>query len=66
MVVAIAVAGIEVLGLLGKEPGAGPFWRLVGALNDHLVVLGSLIVAVFAVSWLVSLVIWRRRSAPTG
>jgi nickel/cobalt transporter (NiCoT) family protein len=64
--VALAVGGIEVLGLLGNRAGAGAFWRVVTILNDHLFALGSLIVAGFAISWLVSLAIWRRRSVPTG
>ena len=60
VVVAVLIGGIETLGLIG---GAfkleGPFWDAIGALNDNFGVLGYLIIGVFALSWLISIVIYR-------
>ncbi len=60
VVVAILIGGIEALGLIG---GAfrlqGPFWKAIGVLNDNFGALGYLIIGVFALSWLVSVVIYR-------
>ena len=62
VLVALVVGGIEVLGLVGDRFGlGGPFWEFVGGLNDNFGVLGYLIVAIFALSWLVSLAIYRIR-----
>jgi high-affinity nickel-transport protein len=36
-------------------------WSAVGALNDNFGTLGYLIVALFALSWLVSIAIYRIR-----
>jgi len=63
VIVAFAVGGIEALGLLaGHFRPQGAFWALVGKLNDNFGVLGYCIVALFAVSWFVSIAIykWRR------
>jgi nickel/cobalt transporter (NiCoT) family protein len=60
IVVALLIGSIEALGLLGDRLGlAGGFWDLIGALNDHFGALGYLIVGIFAVSWLVSVVVYR-------
>jgi high-affinity nickel-transport protein len=63
VVVALAVGGIEALGLLaGQLHLTGGFWNLVGKLNDHFGLLGYGIVALFALSWIASIAIykWRR------
>ena len=63
VLVALAVGGIEALGLLAGQFGLnGVFWGLVRKLNDHFGALGFLIVGLFAVSWVVSIAIykWRR------
>ncbi len=63
VVVALAVGGIEALGLLaGQFHLAGGFWELVERLNDNFGLLGYGIVALFALSWIVSIAIykWRR------
>src|ERR1039457_6955340 len=63
VVVALAVGGIESLGLLAEHFGAtGLFWNSVRELNDNFGVLGYCIVALFAVSWILSIAIykWRR------
>src|ERR1035441_1475674 len=63
VVVAFAVGGIEALGLLaGQFHLTGRLWGLVGKLNDNFGVLGYCIVVLFAVSWILSIAIykWRR------
>ena len=62
VLVALLVGGIEVLGLAGDQFGLkGPFWDWIGALNDNFGTLGYLIIAVFAVSWIVSAIVYRAR-----
>jgi len=62
VLVALVVGGIEVLGLVGDQLGLeGPFWAAVGALNDNFGMLGYLIVAIFVLSWLISIAIYRLR-----
>ncbi len=63
VVVALAVGGIEALGLLiGQFRLKGGLWSLVGRLNSNFGLLGYGIVALFALSWLLSIAIykWRR------
>jgi high-affinity nickel-transport protein len=63
VVVALVVGGIEALGLLaGQFDLKGPFWAAVIKLNDNFGTLGYFIVGLFALSWIVSIVIykWRR------
>jgi high-affinity nickel-transport protein len=63
VIVAFAVGGIEALGLLARHfQLAGPFWGLVGKLNEHFGTLGYLIVGLFVFSWVVSVAFykWRR------
>ncbi len=62
VVVALVVAGIEVLNLVGDQFGltdAGGFWGAIGSLNDNFGVLGFAIVGIFVAAWLVSFVIYR-------
>src|SRR6202050_429614 len=63
VVVALVVGGIEALGLLGEHfHFEGWFWRAVAKLNDNFGTLGYFIVALFALSWIVSIAFykWRR------
>jgi len=63
VVVAVAVGGIEALGLMaGQLHPQGIFWTLVNRLNDNFGLLGYLIIGVFAASWMLSIAIykWRR------
>jgi high-affinity nickel-transport protein len=63
VVVAFAVGGVEALGLLaGQLHLKGRFWLLVSRLNDNFGALGYLIIALFTLSWIVSIAIykWRR------
>ena len=60
VVVAIVIGGIETLGLIGDQLGLqGAFWDFVGDLSDNFGTLGYLIIGVFAVSWIVSILIYR-------
>jgi high-affinity nickel-transport protein len=63
VVVALAVGGIEALGLLVSEFHlTGGVWKWVGKLNENFGLLGYGIVGLFAASWILSIVIykWRR------
>jgi high-affinity nickel-transport protein len=63
VVVALAVGGIEALGLLVNEFHlTGGLWNWVGQLNENFGLLGYGIVGLFALSWIVSIAIykWRR------
>ena len=63
VVVALVVGGIEALGLLGEHfHFEGWFWDSVARLNDNFGTLGYFIVGLFALSWIVSIAVykWRR------
>jgi high-affinity nickel-transport protein len=63
VIVAFVVGGIEALGLLAEQFHLkGLVWDAMTKLNDNFGTLGYLIVALFAVSWLVSIAFykWRR------
>lgn len=60
VVVALAIGGVEALGLIGARLGLhGEFWDAIGALNANFGLLGYFIVALFVASWLVSVLIYR-------
>ncbi|WP_158791482.1 HoxN/HupN/NixA family nickel/cobalt transporter [Granulicella sp. L60] len=62
VVVAFAVGGIEALGLLAEQFHlTGRIWNLVTILNAHFGLLGYWIVALFMVSWLVSIAVYKWR-----
>jgi high-affinity nickel-transport protein len=62
VLVAFVVGGIEALGLIGSQLHLqGSFWIAVGQLNDHFGVLGYCIIAIFALSWMVSIAIYKLR-----
>lgn len=66
VVVAFAVGGIEALGLLTAQLHLkGRFWSFISSLNNHFGLLGYCIVALFAVSWIISIAVykWRRFDA---
>ena len=60
VLVALLVAGIEVLGLLAQwlRP-SGRFWRGIETVNGHFAALGYGIVGLFVLGWLVSLTIYK-------
>jgi high-affinity nickel-transport protein len=60
VVVALLVGGVEVLGLMVDQLNlTGPFWTAIAVLNDNFGSLGYVILAIFAVSWLGSMAIYR-------
>jgi nickel/cobalt transporter (NiCoT) family protein len=60
VVIAVLIGGIEALGLLADQLSLeGPFWNLVGALNDNFGSLGYLIIIIFVASWFVSIAVYR-------
>jgi high-affinity nickel-transport protein len=63
VVVALVVGGIEALGLLaGQFHWNGLFWNAVLKLNGNFGALGFFIIGIFALSWVLSIAIykWRR------
>jgi high-affinity nickel-transport protein len=63
VIVALAVGGIEALGLSAVHMHPkGKFWIVVARLNDNFSALGFFIVGLFALSWIVSIAVykWRR------
>jgi len=60
VVVALAIGGIETLGLIADQLGLrGVFWDSIAHVSDHWGALGYAIIGVFAASWVVSLAIYR-------
>lgn len=60
--VAFLVGGVEALGLLNDRFGfTGGFWDGVAGLNQHFGVLGYAVIALFAVCWGVSVLVYRLR-----
>jgi len=62
VLVAILIGGIETLGLIGDQLSlteGGGFWGMIGTLNDNFGSLGYAIIGIFALSWIVSVVIYR-------
>jgi len=58
--VALVVGGIEGLGLVGSELNfSGWFWDKIGLLNNNFGYIGYTIIGIFAVSWLVSTLVYR-------
>jgi nickel/cobalt transporter (NiCoT) family protein len=57
--VALAIGGIETLGLLADHfELTGPFWNFVSDLNSNFGLLGYAIIALFVVSWVVSIIVY--------
>ncbi|WP_347341908.1 HoxN/HupN/NixA family nickel/cobalt transporter [Bradyrhizobium guangxiense] len=59
--VALFIGGIEALGLAADRLGlSGTMWTLVDGLNESLANVGFAVIALFAIAWLVSVVLYRR------
>lgn len=59
--VALFIGGIEALGLIGERLGlSGDAWALIEGLNESLANVGFVVIALFAIAWLVSVVLYRR------
>jgi len=60
VLVAVAVGGIETLGLIADQfQLQGIFWSTISDLNANFGALGYGIVALFVVSWAISFLIYR-------
>ncbi len=60
VVVAVVVGGIEALGLIGDRFAlSGGLWEIIRTLNDRFGVIGYLTIAIFALSWLISMLFYR-------
>ena len=60
VVVAVAVGGIETLGLIAAQfQLRGGFWAFVVKLSDNFGVLGYCVIGIFALSWVVSIAIYK-------
>ena len=63
VMVAVAVGGVEVLGLInGYFHFEGWFWRMIALLNSNFGMLGYFIVGLFALSWIVSITLYKWRN----
>jgi high-affinity nickel-transport protein len=59
VLVAFIVGGVEALGMIRERLHlTGALWDAVGHLNDNFGALGYLIIAVFALSWMVSMLFY--------
>ena len=59
--IALFIGGIEALGLIADRLGlTGGVWTLVDHLNGSLANVGFAVIALFALAWLVSVVLYRR------
>ena len=62
VVVAFIIGGIEILGLAGEHFHLrSKFWKFVVEINSNFGELGYLVVAVFILSWIVSVVVYKWR-----
>ncbi|MHB0772465.1 HoxN/HupN/NixA family nickel/cobalt transporter [Bradyrhizobium sp. 5.13L] len=62
--VALFIGGIEALGLIGDRLGlSGGMWTLIEGLNESLANVGFAVIALFAMAWFVSVVLYRRMLA---
>jgi len=60
IVVALLIGGIEVLGLVGGQMNLhGLVWDVIASLNNHFGLIGFVIIGVFALSWALSVFIYR-------
>jgi high-affinity nickel-transport protein len=60
VMVALLIGGVEALGLIGRKLDlTGSFWSGIEALNENFGALGYVIIAIFLVSWMVSVVVYR-------
>lgn len=58
--IALFVGSLEALGLIGDKLNMqGRFWDVIGGLNDNLGGVGVAVVSIFALSWIISAVLYR-------
>ena len=60
VLIALLIGGVEALGLLADQLGLeGRFWAAVTALNDDLTNFGFAVIGIFALAWLMSVLVYR-------
>jgi high-affinity nickel-transport protein len=60
VIVALVIGGVEALGLIGRKLDlSGSFWDAIEALNENFGALGYLIIAIFILSWMISVIVYR-------
>lgn len=60
--VALFIGGLGALGLISEKLGLeGGFWDFIGELSDDLANFGFVVVGIFALSWIVSVVVYRAK-----
>jgi nickel/cobalt transporter (NiCoT) family protein len=60
VLVALLIGGIEVLGLIGDQLNFhGAAWNMIDSLNNHFGMVGFTVIGVFALSWILSIIIYR-------
>jgi high-affinity nickel-transport protein len=60
VIVAVIVGGIEALGLIGdKFSLSGGIWDVASRMNEHLGMLGYVVVGFFIASWMISMLVYR-------
>jgi high-affinity nickel-transport protein len=60
VIVALVIGGVEALGLIGRKLDlSGSFWDGIEALNENFGALGYLIIAIFILSWMISVIVYR-------
>jgi high-affinity nickel-transport protein len=63
VIVAVAIGGIEAIGLVADKLGlAGGPWDIVNAASGEIGMFGYMIVALFFLTWLVSLLVYRLKA----
>jgi high-affinity nickel-transport protein len=63
VIVAVAIGGVEAIGLVADKLGlAGGPWDIVGAAAGEIGMFGYMIVALFFLTWLVSLLVYRLKA----
>ncbi|MBC7575851.1 HoxN/HupN/NixA family nickel/cobalt transporter [Tardiphaga sp.] len=60
VIVALVIGSVEALGLIGRKLDlTGGFWHAIEMLNENFGALGYLIIAIFILSWMISVIVYR-------
>jgi len=60
VIVALLIGGVEALGLIARKLDlTGSFWTAIEELNENMGAMGYAIIAIFLVSWMVSVIVYR-------
>ena len=60
VLIALLVGGLEILSILADQFDLhGRFWDAVDSLGDHFAAIGILIIAIFVLSWIISILMYK-------